>query len=62
MLPVIEGLIAAGCGAQISIDTSKRGVAARALEAGATLVNDVTAFRGDPEMAGVIAAPAPTAA
>ena len=56
MLPVIEGLIAAGCQAQISIDTSKSGVAARALEAGATLVNDVTAFRGDPDIAAVTAA------
>jgi dihydropteroate synthase len=55
VLPVIEGLIAEGCPAQISIDTSKSGVAARALEAGATLVNDVTALRGDPEIAGVVA-------
>ena len=30
-------------------------MAARALEAGATLVNDVTALRGDPEMAAVVA-------
>jgi dihydropteroate synthase len=56
VLPVIEGLIAAGRQAQISIDTSKSGVAARALEAGATLVNDVTAFRGDPDIAAVTAA------
>ena len=56
VMPVIEGLMASGCGARISIDTSKRGVAARALDAGATLVNDVTALRGDPGMAGVIAA------
>ncbi len=56
VLPVIEGLIAAGCAAQLSIDTSKAGVAARALQAGATLVNDVTAFRGDPEIADVAAA------
>ncbi len=56
VLPVIEGLIAAGCAAQLSIDTSKTGVAARALQAGATLVNDVTAFRGDPEIADVVAA------
>jgi len=56
VIPVIEGLIARGGGARISIDTSKAGVAARALEAGATLVNDVTALRGDPAMAGVVAA------
>src|SRR5207302_440747 len=42
-------------GAQISIDTSKSDVARGALDAGATLVNDVTAFRGDPEMADVVA-------
>jgi dihydropteroate synthase len=56
VLPVIQGLIAAGCRAQLSIDTSKSAIAARALEAGATLVNDVTAFRGDPEVADVVAA------
>jgi dihydropteroate synthase len=55
VIPVIEGLIAAGCRAQISIDTSKSGVAARALAAGATLVNDVTALRGDPDLAAVVA-------
>jgi dihydropteroate synthase len=47
----------AGCPSpQISIDTSKAPVARAALAAGAGLVNDVTALRGDPEMAGVIAA------
>jgi dihydropteroate synthase len=56
VIPVIEGLIGRGAGARISIDTSKARVAARALEAGATLVNDVTALRGDPDMAGVVAA------
>ena len=55
VIAVIEGLLERGASAQISIDTSKAGVAARALEAGATLVNDVTALRGDPEMAGVVA-------
>jgi dihydropteroate synthase len=55
VMPVIEGLIASGCRARISIDTSKAAVAERALRAGATLVNDVTALRGDPRMAGVIA-------
>jgi dihydropteroate synthase len=55
VMPVIEGLIAGGAQAQISIDTSKSGVASRALEAGASLVNDVTALRGDPDMAGVVA-------
>jgi dihydropteroate synthase len=56
VLPVLEGLVAAGVTAQLSIDTSKAAVASAALDAGATLVNDVTALRGDPELAGVIAA------
>ncbi len=55
VLPVIEGLLRGGARAQISIDTSKAAVAAAALSAGATFVNDVTAFRGDPEMAAVVA-------
>ncbi len=49
--PVLESL--AGC--PVSIDTSKAAVAKRALELGAELVNDVTALRGDPELAGVVA-------
>jgi len=56
VIPVIEGLAAAGTKAQISIDTSKAAVAQAALGAGAGLVNDVSAFRGDPEMAGLVAA------
>ena len=39
----------------ISIDTSKAAVAQEALDAGAVLVNDVTALRGDPAMADVVA-------
>ena len=53
VLPVIEGL--AGGPARISIDTSKAGVASAALDAGATLVNDVTALRSDPRMVELIA-------
>ncbi|HEX8715022.1 MAG TPA: dihydropteroate synthase, partial [Solirubrobacteraceae bacterium] len=53
--PVIEGIAAAATGAQISIDTSKSAVAYAALQAGATLVNDVSALRADPEMARVVA-------
>ena len=52
VLPVVRALVAAG--AVVSVDTSKAEVAAAALEAGAAVVNDVTAF-GDPEMAGVVA-------
>src|SRR5215211_3200715 len=53
VLPVIDGLAATG--AQLSIDTSKTVVATAALDAGASYVNDVTAFRGDPELAGLVA-------
>jgi dihydropteroate synthase len=53
VVPVIEGL--AGAGARLSIDTSKAPVAAAALDAGATIVNDITALRRDPAMAGLVA-------
>jgi dihydropteroate synthase len=52
--PVVEAL-AAQPGTAISIDTSKASVAAAALDAGASLVNDVSAFRADPEMAALVA-------
>jgi dihydropteroate synthase len=39
----------------LSIDTSKAPIAKAALERGAILVNDVTALRGDPDIAGVVA-------
>jgi dihydropteroate synthase len=39
----------------VSIDTSRAEVARRALALGAVMVNDVTALRGDPELAGVVA-------
>lgn len=55
VLPVIEGLAARLPHVQISIDTSKARVASAALSAGASFVNDVTALRGDPEMADVLA-------
>jgi dihydropteroate synthase len=53
VVPVIEGL--AGGGATVSVDTSKAAVAAAALDAGAEIVNDVTALRGDPEMTALCA-------
>ncbi|HTU31583.1 MAG TPA: dihydropteroate synthase [Solirubrobacteraceae bacterium] len=56
VVPVIEGLRAAGLEARISIDTSKAAVAAAALEAGAELVNDVSALRADAGMAELVAA------
>jgi dihydropteroate synthase len=55
VLPVIQGLHDRGVHARISIDTSKAPVAAAALDAGASLVNDVTALRGDPAMAELVA-------
>jgi dihydropteroate synthase len=55
VLPVIEGLSAAEPRARISIDTSKSEVARAALRAGAAFVNDVSAFRADPQMAALVA-------
>jgi dihydropteroate synthase len=66
VLPVIEGIVGhvradAEAGARaggrpvVSIDTSKASVALAALAAGASIVNDVSAFRADPLMAGVVA-------
>ena len=54
VIPVIEGLRAQS-DVPISIDTMKAEVARRAIAAGADFVNDVTALRHDPEMAGVVA-------
>ena len=52
VVPVLDRL---GGELPLSIDTSKAEVAQAALERGAMLVNDVTALRGDPELAGVVA-------
>jgi dihydropteroate synthase len=51
VVPVLERLE----GIPVSIDTSKAEVARRALELGAELVNDVTALRADPDLAGIAA-------
>jgi dihydropteroate synthase len=51
VVPVLERLT----GLPVSIDTAKAEVARRAIALGAELVNDVTALRGDPELAGVVA-------
>jgi dihydropteroate synthase len=53
--PVIERIAQARTEARISIDTSKTEVARVAVDAGATYVNDVTAFRGDPALAELVA-------
>jgi dihydropteroate synthase len=55
VIPVIEGIADLGLGVQISIDTMKLEVAEAAVAAGATYINDVTAFRHDPDLAGLVA-------
>jgi dihydropteroate synthase len=54
VIPVIERIRAAS-DLVLSIDTSKAAVARAALDAGADIINDVTALRGDPEMAAAAA-------
>lgn len=54
VVPVIEA-IRKESDVLISVDTWKSQVAAAALEAGADIVNDITGFLGDPEMAVVVA-------
>lgn len=53
VLPVVRALAASGV--RVSIDTMRAGVAAAALEAGATIVNDVSGGLADPLMAAVVA-------
>ena len=54
VIPAVEAL-AGELGAVVSVDTMKSEVARRALRAGAAMVNDVSALRADPDMAGVVA-------
>ena len=54
VVPVLKRILSARPEAVISIDTYRSGTATAALEVGASLVNDVTALRGDPRMASVI--------
>ena len=54
VIPVIRELSRAG--ARVSVDTMRASVAAQAIEAGASIVNDVSGGLADPEMAGVVAA------
>ena len=53
VLPVVDALAEPGW--RVSIDTTKLEVAEAALSAGATIVNDVSAFRFAPELAGLVA-------
>lgn len=58
-IPVVERLAAGRdtgpAGLRVSIDTTKAEVAAAALQTGARMVNDVSAFRFEPEIAGLVA-------
>ena len=54
LLPVLEHL-GSEIAVPLSIDTSKARVAELALARGASIINDVTALRGDPDMVRVVA-------
>ena len=55
VVPVVQEIMAERQNAIVSIDTYRAGTAEAALEAGARVVNDVTALRGDPRLADVVA-------
>ncbi len=55
VLPVVEALHRRHPAMPISVDTVKAEVAAAVLGAGAAIINDVSAFRLDPAMAGIVA-------
>jgi dihydropteroate synthase len=55
ILPVVEGVLRTRPQAIISVDTYKSGVARRAVEAGAEIINDISAFRWDRAMATTVA-------
>jgi dihydropteroate synthase len=54
VIPVVEAL-AAQVAVPVSIDTTKAAVASCALQAGAAIINDISALKFDPEMASVVA-------
>ncbi len=51
VMPVLQGILQARPGTVISVDTYKSGVARAAVDAGAEIVNDVSGFQWDPQMA-----------
>lgn len=53
VLPLIEAL--SGSGITLSVDTHRSSTAYEATRLGATMINDITALQGDPEMAAVVA-------
>ena len=55
VVPVVRGLLEARPGTRVSVDTYRASTAEAALDAGAAIVNDVTALGGDPRMASVVA-------
>ncbi len=55
VVPVIQGVLRARPAAIVSVDTYKSGVAQVACAEGAEIVNDVSAFQWDPEMANTCA-------
>jgi dihydropteroate synthase len=55
VVPVIRKILEARPGAVVSVDTYRARTADAALDAGASIVNDVTALRGDPRMAALVA-------
>ena len=55
LLPVVEGVLKARPGAIISVDTYKAATARAAINAGAEIINDVSGFLWDPELAAVCA-------
>lgn len=55
VVPVVKGLLEAGSKACLAVDTYKAKVAAAALEAGAEVINDVSAFEFEPELLDVVA-------
>ena len=55
LLPVLEGVLREHPDAVVSVDTYKAGTARAALKAGAEMINDISGFMWDPEMASVCA-------
>ena len=55
VVPVVEKILAERPGTVVSVDTYRSATAAAALRAGARVINDVTALRWDPRLAGVVA-------
>jgi len=55
VVPVVGKILESRPGAVVSVDTYRASTAEAALEAGARIVNDVTALRGDPRMASLVA-------